>query len=135
MGSPSMSLIPARMEKKNGSLNLHIGSGQDVIDLALPPQPAAVERYVGKNVIAGLRPEAIGIENERATSSIRTVPVKINVLEPTGPDTLAVLEFGGMEVSARLGADMPHQSGERCDLRVDLSKLVLFDAETEARIH
>ncbi|AXL49584.1 sugar ABC transporter ATP-binding protein [Paraburkholderia caffeinilytica] len=135
MGSPSMNLIPARIEQKNGALNLHIGSGQDGVDLALPPQPAAVERYVGKNVIAGLRPEAIGVENERATSSIRTVPVKINVLEPTGPDTLAVLEFGGMEVSARLGADLLHRSGERCELRVDLSKLVLFDAETEARIH
>jgi multiple sugar transport system ATP-binding protein len=63
------------------------------------------------------------------------VPVTINVLEPTGPDTLAVLDLGGMEVSARLGADMPHASGERCELRVDLSKLVLFDADTEVRIH
>jgi multiple sugar transport system ATP-binding protein len=30
---------------------------------------------------------------------------------------------------------MPHESGEGCDLRVDLSKLVLFDKDTEARIH
>ncbi|RFU44427.1 ABC transporter ATP-binding protein [Paraburkholderia sp. DHOC27] len=135
MGSPSMNLIPARIELKNGSLNLQVGSGGTAVDLALPPQSASVDRYIGKSVIAGLRPEAIGVENERATSALRTVPVKINVLEPTGPDTLAVLEFGGMEVSARLGADMPHQPGERCELLVDLSKLVLFDAETEARIH
>ena len=51
---------------------------------ALPPQPAAVERYIGTKVIAGLRPEAIGVENERATSALRTVHVTINVLEPTG---------------------------------------------------
>ncbi|GJH26368.1 ABC transporter ATP-binding protein [Caballeronia novacaledonica] len=135
MGSPSMNLIPARIEGRDGSLHLKIGQGNDALDLELPPQSKAVDRYVGKEVIAGLRPEAIGVENERAASAIRTVPVRINVLEPTGPDTLAVLDFGGMEVSARLGPDMPHESGERCELRVDLSKLVLFDKDTEARIH
>ncbi|MGE8163281.1 ABC transporter ATP-binding protein [Paraburkholderia sp. NPDC080076] len=135
MGSPSMNLIPARIERANGGLHLKVGEGQKTIDLALPPQPAAVDRYVGKTVLAGLRPEAIGVENERAASALRTVPVTISVLEPTGPDTLAVLDLGGMEVSARLGADMPHVSGEQCELRVDLSKLVLFDADTEVRIH
>jgi multiple sugar transport system ATP-binding protein len=135
MGSPSMNLIPARIEFANGGLHLKVGEGQKAIDLALPPQPAAVERYAGKTVLAGLRPEAIGVENERAASALRTVPVTISVLEPTGPDTLAVLDLGGMEVSARLGADMPHVSGEQCELRVDLSKLVLFDADTEVRIH
>jgi multiple sugar transport system ATP-binding protein len=135
MGSPSMNLIPARIERANGGLHLKVGEGQKAIDLALPPQPAAVDRYVGKTVLAGLRPEAIGVENERAASALRTVPVTISVLEPTGPDTLAVLDLGGMEVSARLGADMPHVSGEQCELRVDLSKLVLFDADTEVRIH
>jgi multiple sugar transport system ATP-binding protein len=135
MGSPSMNMIPARIERANGGLHLKVGEGQKAIDLALPPQPAAVDRYVGKTVLAGLRPEAIGVENERAASALRTVPVTISVLEPTGPDTLAVLDLGGMEVSARLGADMPHVSGEQCELRVDLSKLVLFDADTEVRIH
>jgi multiple sugar transport system ATP-binding protein len=135
MGSPSMNLIPARIQRANGGLHLEVGEGQKAIHLALPPQPAAVDRYVGKTVLAGLRPEAIGVENERAASALRTVPVTISVLEPTGPDTLAVLDLGGMEVSARLGADMPHVSGEQCELRVDLSKLVLFDADTEVRIH
>ncbi|SIT43379.1 Uncharacterized ABC transporter ATP-binding protein YurJ [Paraburkholderia ribeironis] len=135
MGSPSMNLIPARIERMNGALHLQVGEGQKAIDVELPPQPAAVERYIGEKVIAGLRPEAIGVENERATSALRTVPVTINVLEPTGPDTLAVLDLGGIEVSARLGADMPHAPGEPCELRVALSKLVLFDTDTEVRIH
>ncbi|KVF24202.1 ABC transporter ATP-binding protein [Burkholderia vietnamiensis] len=134
MGSPSMNLIPARIEKKGAVLHLLIGTGAAAIDMALPPQSEAVERYAGQQVIAGLRPEAIGVENERCASALRSVSVEINVLEPTGPDTLAVLNFGGMEVSARLGADIPHATGECCELRVDLSRLVLFDAQTEARI-
>jgi multiple sugar transport system ATP-binding protein len=60
--------------------------------------------------------------------------VKVLVMEPTGPDTLAALEMGGFEVAARLGADIPHSPGEQCNLQVDLSKLVLFDAQTEERI-
>jgi multiple sugar transport system ATP-binding protein len=135
MGSPSMNLIPAMIEGGKGSMNLRIGEGAKSVVLELPPQSPAVERYIGKKVIAGLRPEAIGVENERSSAALRTVDVKINVLEPTGPDTLAVLDLGGHEVSARLGADIPHQHGESCELRVDLSKLVLFDPQTEARIH
>jgi multiple sugar transport system ATP-binding protein len=134
MGSPSMNLIPAALAAQNGKLMLTMGEGSAAIRLELPDQPAAVVQYAGEKVIAGLRPEAIGVESGRAPDALREVQVKVLVMEPTGPDTLAVLDMGGIEVAARLGADMPHRPGERCALRVDLSKLVLFDVQTEERI-
>jgi multiple sugar transport system ATP-binding protein len=134
MGSPSMNLIPARLVAQNDKLVMTIGDGSAAVHLDLPPHSAAISRYAGKNVIAGLRPEAIGVEGGRAPGALRDVDVKMLVMEPTGPDVFAVLEMGGVEVAARLGADIPHAPGERCTLRVDLSKLVLFDAQTEERI-
>ncbi|MGF6411158.1 ABC transporter ATP-binding protein [Paraburkholderia sp. MM5482-R1] len=134
MGSPSMNLIPAVLSTRNDTLVLTMGEGSAAVRLDLPAQPAAVARYAGKKVIAGLRPEAIGVESSRVPDAVREVAVKVLVMEPTGPDTLAALEMGGVEVAARLGADIPHSPGEHCNLRVDLSKLVLFDAQTEERI-
>lgn len=134
MGSPSMNLIPAALSVRSEKLVLTMGEGSAAITVDLPAQSAAVASYAGKKVIAGLRPESIGVESSRAPDALREVPVKVLVMEPTGPDTLAALEMGGVEVAARLGADMPHSPGERCNLLVDLSKLVLFDPQTEERI-
>ncbi|MGG1948277.1 sn-glycerol-3-phosphate ABC transporter ATP-binding protein UgpC [Trinickia sp. NRRL B-1857] len=134
MGSPSMNLLPTTLVAADGALALRIGEAGASLDIALPAQPRAVERYAGQRVIAGLRPEAIGVESTRAPDALREIEVKVLVMEPTGPDTYAMLEMGGIEVAARLGADMPHTAGERCRLSVDLSKLVLFDAETQERI-
>jgi multiple sugar transport system ATP-binding protein len=135
MGSPSMNLIPSSLATQDGTLFLTMGEGAAAVRLELPPQQAeAVFSHAGKKVIAGLRPEAIGVEHSRSQSAVREVEVKMLVMEPTGPDVFAVIEMGGVEVGARLPADIPHSAGERCKLRVDLSKLVLFDAQTEQRI-
>jgi multiple sugar transport system ATP-binding protein len=134
MGSPSMNLIPATISADGDGLVLTVGKGSAAARFVLPPQSDGVARYVGKPVIAGLRPEAIGVEGGRAPDALREVDVKMLVMEPTGPDVFAVMELGGVEVAARMGADIPHTLGERCKLRVDLSKLVLFDAQTEERI-
>ncbi|HEX7912975.1 MAG TPA: sn-glycerol-3-phosphate ABC transporter ATP-binding protein UgpC [Paraburkholderia sp.] len=135
MGSPSMNLIPASLGRRDGLMFLTMGVGAESITLELPSQQAGtVVSHAGKQVIAGLRPEAIGVEHSRSQSAVREVQVKVLVMEPTGPDVLAVIEMGGVEVAARLDADVPHSPGEHCKLRVDLSKLVLFDAQTEQRI-
>ena len=135
MGSPSMNLIPSSLAAQDAKLFLTMGEGEAAVELELPPQQAAAAfGHAGKQVIAGLRPEAIGVEHSRSQSAVREVDVKLLVMEPTGPDVFAVIEMGGVEVAARLGADIPHCAGERCTLRVDLSKLVLFDAQTEQRI-
>ncbi len=134
MGSPSMNLLPARIERRDAELTLLLGEGDNRIELALPERGAAIMPYIGREVVAGLRPEVIGVESGRPGAVLSSVPVTISVLEPTGPDTLAVLELAGMEVAARLGPDLSYKCGERCELMLDLSKLVLFDASTEQRI-
>jgi multiple sugar transport system ATP-binding protein len=134
MGSPAMNLIPAALIAQGKRLALAMGHGEAAAPVELPEQPEAVSRYAGKRVIAGLRPEAIGVERGSAAGAVRDVDVRILVMEPTGPDILAVVQMGGTEVTARLAADAHYAPGERCLLRVDFSKLVLFDAETEGRI-
>ena len=59
--------------------------------------------------------------------------IDFDVVEPTGPDTLAVFQLGGVEVTARLPPRQAH-AGHEAALAVDTSKIVLFDGETETRI-
>jgi multiple sugar transport system ATP-binding protein len=53
------------------------------------------------------------------------------VIEPTGADTLVVLDLGGHEFTARLEPDVALKPGQDARFFVDLAKLVCFDPKTE----
>jgi multiple sugar transport system ATP-binding protein len=135
MGSPSMNLLPAKLSGQGGALKLVLaGNGAPPLEIELTAPPEALQRYAGQDVIAGLRPEAIGNGNLTPSAFTRQVPGELLVTEPTGPDTLAQVRIGGHEVTARLGADSSYSPGYRGSFTLDLAKLVLFDAQTEQRI-
>jgi len=56
IGSPSMNLVQARIERKNGSIVAKVG----VDDLPLPAAPEALAAYEGREVGLGVRPEHVG---------------------------------------------------------------------------
>jgi multiple sugar transport system ATP-binding protein len=62
------------------------------------------------------------------------VNATVEVTEPTGADTLAVLMLGGLEVTARLQPDFPLRAGQQGEFGIDLAKLVFFDPESGTRI-
>ena len=64
----------------------------------------------------------------------RFVDARIEVIEPTGADTLVVLNIGGHEFTSRLEPDVSLAPGQDARFVVDLSKLVCFDAKTETLI-
>ena len=103
----------------------------------LPPQPASVRAYAGSEIIAGVRAEAISYGTPPAgqdNAHRQAVDATIEVTEPTGADTLAVLTLGGYEFTARLGPDVNLRSGQKAELTIDLSKLVCFDPQTQKLI-
>jgi multiple sugar transport system ATP-binding protein len=59
---------------------------------------------------------------------------RIEVIEPTGADTLVVFNLGGQEFTSRLDPDVELVPGQQARFVVDLSKLVCFDAQTETLI-
>src|SRR3954471_18445402 len=139
MGSPSMNLIPARLEQANGDLGVRVARGEEG-DIVLPLHNGArdgiVREWLGRDVILGLRPEAIADPREAEAHTPHHHPIEalVEVTEPTGPDTLAVVLLGGIEATARLRADSRVQPGERASFMVDMGKAVLFDPASENRI-
>ncbi len=137
MGSPRMNLAKARLVGEDGAPALDIQIGERPrVRIELPPMSGALNGYIGQEVIAGIRAEAITLVRDGmvATPTQRLVDARIEVIEPTGADTLVVLNLGGHEFTARLEPDVQLKPGQDARFLVDLTKLVCFDASTETLI-
>jgi multiple sugar transport system ATP-binding protein len=142
MGSPRMNLVRATLVADAGAdvgaLALEIRSGvAPSTKIELPPDtPAALAAYAGRDIIAGIRAEAISLARDGAAlgPNQRWLDAHVEVIEPTGADTLVVMEIGNQEVSARIEPDVMLQPDSRHRFIVDLSKLVCFDPQTEQLI-
>ena len=142
MGSPRMNLVKAQLTAGQGGLSLGFRGGEgaqarfDLPAEVVSPALAHYAGHAGQDVIAGIRAEAVTLMTPGIVAGPlqRPIEAKVEVIEPTGADTLVVLDMGGHEFTARLEPDVPLAPGQKARFLVDLSKLVCFDAKTEALI-
>ena len=129
VGSPAMNIISAILEEgpqSTANARISLPSGEtEITGLTLSSE--AIKKYHKKNVLLGIRPEHFSI------SARGSISVKVDVVEPTGPDTLAVFGMGGTEVIARL-EPFSAESGETLKLSIKTEKIVVFDTTTEMRV-
>jgi multiple sugar transport system ATP-binding protein len=97
--------------------------------LPLPEVPASAATFAGAEVIAGIRPESLNSRDGAACLS-----GTVDVVEPTGPDTMVILDVGGQMITARLGARERPTLGQPMTLAVDTAAINLFDPATDNRI-
>ena len=139
MGSPSMNFIRATLEQNDGGVQLRIETPSEE-SLTLPWPAArtteALSERIGKTVILGLRPEHFSEEDARLGAQAQGTPMTatVSVVEPTGADILLRLPLGEEEITARVGPKCAVAPGDRLALRVDMSRAVMFDADSEQRI-
>ena len=134
IGSPAMNLIEAEIKADAASVALDLGSG---VSLACPPSQSALKSHAGRRVLVGLRPEAILADDDAASSrdiELAPLTLPVEVTEPTGPDTLAVLRLGNAEITARLNAETRVRAGEEAKLAIDLAKASYFNIDSGERL-
>jgi multiple sugar transport system ATP-binding protein len=93
IGSPAMNLAEATIERRNGSLVALLGSQKLTLGDELLRQRPALERYVGKKVVLGIRPE--GLEDaalEPDTPEDRHIKGVLVLREPLGSEIVAHFE-------------------------------------------
>jgi multiple sugar transport system ATP-binding protein len=123
IGSPAMNFLNGRVSAGNGTLELQLEAGPG---MALPPQVAAeFAAAAGREVVVGLRPEAITEPNGKPSAA--SIEVDIDIVEPLGLETLVYFSIGGQVVCGRVDPDANPQPRSRMRLAVDLEKLHLFD--------
>jgi multiple sugar transport system ATP-binding protein len=133
MGSPSMNFISTVVDldsSENPIIRVSGGANEEH-EIKLPP---SMREHDGKKVVIGLRPEHITDTDAEDTSASTRLNLQLEVLEPTGPDTIAMVKVNDQEVACRLSPEFEGKIGELASLNFDLSRAVYFDGETEQRI-
>ncbi|HIP09277.1 MAG TPA: ATP-binding cassette domain-containing protein, partial [Rhodospirillales bacterium] len=127
IGSPTMNFFPAELLKNGHSYWVKIGD-----NLTLPLGVAFNERYGDKEglITVGVRPEGFEWAVDGAIAEIETVASEVDTL---GSDTLVYFEFGGIEAVARLPPQYVREVGASVRLRLDESRLYLFNPNTGRR--
>ncbi|MCG9543224.1 sn-glycerol-3-phosphate ABC transporter ATP-binding protein UgpC [Vibrio sp. Isolate33] len=133
MGSPSMNFIKTMVDlddDQNPIIKV-TGTAEQEHHIRLPQ---SMREQDGKEVVIGLRPEHITEQESEDVSATTKLDLQLEVLEPTGPDTIAMVKVNDQEVACRLSPEFEVSVGQMAPLHFDLSKAVFFDAQTEARI-
>ncbi|PYC42793.1 ABC transporter ATP-binding protein [Pseudomonas protegens] len=130
IGSPPMNFIPLRLQRKDGRLLALLDSGQARCELPLGMQDAGLE---DREVILGIRPEQIALAATEA-NGLPTLRAEVQVVEPTGPDTLVFVTLNGTKVCCRLAPDQAPEAGETLTLQFDPARVLLFDAQSGERL-
>jgi multiple sugar transport system ATP-binding protein len=130
IGSPPMNFVPLRIRQRDGRWVGVLNSEQGSCELPLPI--TSDDGLRDRELILGIRPEQIGLA-EVGTADF-SLAVDIEVVEPTGPDTLVVFTLNQVKACCRLTPDQAPRVGETLNLQFDPRKALLFDAQTGERL-
>jgi len=137
IGSPSMNFIRAVVASHDGGVGIELHTGDEKFFFKAPdPTQEGLSKWLGKEVVMGIRPEQITDElsASREHQGLVQCRAKVEVVQPTGPDTLVLIHLNDTPVTCRIHPETHAVAGENLDLMFDLSKLAFFDPETEVRI-
>ena len=139
IGTPQMNFIDALLTKEGDDLYLKIGNAS----LKLPKEKAnnpALKEYIGQTVIMGIRPESISDDEEAvAQNKDGVMDCTVEVTELMGAEIYLYLSFEGIEhalvegknVIARVSARSLSRSGDNLKVSLDMSRVHIFDKDTE----
>jgi multiple sugar transport system ATP-binding protein len=131
MGSPPMNTLPVRLEADEDVLYATVmDQGQPLVRLPLPQRAGDVSAYVGQIALLGIRAECIALDAQGANR----IDALVEMIEPTGAETMAFLDVAGTRMVARMDAQARPPVGVRATFSIDMRKACLFDATTERRI-
>jgi multiple sugar transport system ATP-binding protein len=164
IGSPAMNLVEAELERMNGDMSVTLGSHRLRVDDDVVRNRPALERYQGKRIIVGIRPEdledadvtgevsdarqfsaTVDIREDMGSEvflhfSIDATPVRSEVVkEAVGAEAVEVTEAlaqkEGAPFVARVDRETRAREGSKVDLVVATQHLHFFDPETGAGIY
>jgi multiple sugar transport system ATP-binding protein len=136
MGSPSMNFISGELTKIDGAPAVTIAlEGGETATLALAQMPAF--RPADGRVVLGVRPEHLFRHTESLKAqkpALAKLTARVEVVEPTGAETHAVLKIGEREILGRFDPDHAPRLGELMPLGIDMSHACLFDPNSQSFI-
>ena len=131
IGTPQMNFINGTLEKKGDDVFFKFEENE----IKLPADKAnnpALQDYIGKEVVAGLRPECIHDEPmQLAALADSTVDAFVDVTELMGAEIYLYLNIGETNLIARVSSRSASRAGDTIKVAFDTSRLHIFDKDTE----
>ena len=158
IGSPSINLVEAELERGDGGLTVRFGEHSLPVDDKLVSRHSGLESYVGKTIQLGIRPEDFeDAALEPDTPPERRLKTTCDLTEPLGSEVLVhfavsatgvateaavaegighdpTIEAGKTRMVARVSPRTRIAEGSEIELAVDTSRFYFFDPETTASI-
>ena len=131
IGTPQMNFINGSLEKKGDDVYFNFENNAIKLPAEKANNPALAD-YIGKEVIAGLRPECIHDEPmQLAALADSTVDAFVDVTELMGAEIYLYLNIGETNLIARVSSRSQSRAGDNIKVAFDTSRLHIFDKDTE----
>jgi multiple sugar transport system ATP-binding protein len=159
IGSPSMNMLEAKVERQNGALALNLGAQKLPLADAVLAARQALGRYEGREVVVGIRPEHLedpGFAGDgaprlqgkvglrEALGSEIMVHIAVDAKPALTEDVRELKQDAGAEmplpadestIVARFNARSRVREGDTAEVAVDTSELHFFDPESGLGIY
>jgi multiple sugar transport system ATP-binding protein len=116
IGSPAMNFFAGTLSREGNQVSV---VAEDSTRL---PAPSGVGGQDGQRVVYGVRPEHLALANGGG------IAATVNVVEPTGADTLVFSKIAGQETCAVFAERHSFSPGQAIRLQPKLESVHLFDA-------
>lgn len=137
IGMPPMNFINGMIVETNGVPGVQFGT-QTIALSAQKYDVDDVRDYLNKEVIIGIRPEAMSdapADVQAAENDGRILSAHVDVVEMLGAETYVYFTTEGVSLTARVDPnDSVSKVGDNVKFAVDGGRVALFDKETEKRI-
>ena len=134
IGTPQMNFINCVLDKKGEDYYITFGTNT----LKLPAEKAAdpaLKDYVGKEIVAGVRPECIHDDQASLKAmSDSVIECDVEVTELMGAEIYLYLVSEETSMTARVSARSTTRAGDIVNVALDMTRVHLFDKDTERYI-
>ncbi|MBQ8140243.1 MAG: sn-glycerol-3-phosphate ABC transporter ATP-binding protein UgpC [Clostridia bacterium] len=131
IGTPQMNFMNGKLDKKGDDVYFTF----EGISLKLPKDKAnapELAEFIGKEVVAGLRPECISDSADIDESAENSFEVNVDVTELMGAEIYLYLSVGEeTNLIARVSSRSRTRAGDKIKVSFDMSRLHIFDKDTE----
>jgi multiple sugar transport system ATP-binding protein len=123
IGSPAMNLVESSIERRNGTFAVRVGETALALDDAVVKARPALERYVGKPVVLGIRPESLeDAALEPDTPADRKLHGVIVLREPLGSEIVAHFDVDARPALTEDVRELARDVGQEAAVRATASE-------------
>ncbi len=131
MGSPQMNLLDAKVVKSGNDVRLMFGSHSIKVPEA-KAKKLVDGNYIDKTVVLGIRPEDVKDEEMFISQSPdSTIDATVKVYELLGAEVFLYFTIDQFDITARVNPRTKARPGDTIQIALDLTKIHIFDKETE----